>query len=131
MPKFQTGKPKTGGRAKGTPNAATADIRALTDTIVGPRRRAFWKKLREQADAGTLDNPVLLRLLEYRYGRAPAEPPEPPTVTPIGDPLRALAIKLLRLDGEDFRMAVAAIFAHEVSTAPPKALPERGNHDHA
>jgi hypothetical protein len=100
MPKFETGKPKTGSR----------------------------KAFRARLAAGQLAPALETMLWSYTYGCPPADGPEPLAPTPA-EPLRALAVRLLRLEGEDFRMALAGIFGHEVSTAPPKALPEGGTPD--
>jgi hypothetical protein len=93
--------------------------------IIGPQRRAFWKKLRERADAGTLETPILLRLLEYRYGRPPAAPPElPPAPAIPADPMGALALKLVALP-----LLPSAMFKAEavhVFSAPAALQP----HDH-
>jgi hypothetical protein len=124
MPKFETGKPKTGGRKAGTPNATTGEARALAHRLLNSPR--YRKAFRARLEAGQLAPALETMLWSCVYGRPPADAPEPLAPTPA-EPLRALAVKLLRLEGEDFRMALAGIFAHEISTAPPKALPEGGN----
>ena len=60
---------KTGGRRKGTPNRLTRDVQVLMDAVfskVDPIKKleALLASESDKVQAG-----VLLRLLEYRYGR--------------------------------------------------------------
>jgi hypothetical protein len=60
---------KTGGRKKGTPNRLTRDVQAFVDAIfckVDPidKLETLLASESERVQAG-----VLLRLLEYRYGK--------------------------------------------------------------
>lgn len=102
------------------------EVRARSQRLLNsPKCR---KAFRARLEAGQLAPALETMLGSYAYGRPPADAPEPLTPTPA-EPLRLLTLKMLRLEGDDFPMALAGIFAHEVSTAPPKALTEGGNPD--
>jgi hypothetical protein len=123
MAKFTTGNTAGKGRKPGSVNVATAEGRSLATRLLSSAK--YRRNFRQRLESGTLAPPLEALMWAYAYGRPPADPPEPLTPIPA-EPLRALAVKLFRLEGEDFRMALAGICAHEVSTAPPKALPEGG-----
>jgi len=45
--KFQKGRPKTGGRKKGTPNRSAADLKGLITAIVNERMDTLQERLKE------------------------------------------------------------------------------------
>lgn len=64
---------KTGGRKKGTPNVATRDVQELVNAIfakIDPVEKAL-----QIFNSGNLksETALLMRLLEYRYGK-PVQP---------------------------------------------------------
>ena len=69
MPRNQwhKGKPKTGGRTKGTPNKATLEIRELAQAIL--TRPAYQTNLRRLADRGKLPPHLETLLYHYAWGK--------------------------------------------------------------
>jgi hypothetical protein len=69
VPKFAKGHPKLGGRAPGTPNHNTAEVRALARSLVGDPE--YVEQFKERLLSGTLA-PVLERMIwEYSFGKPP------------------------------------------------------------
>jgi len=62
---------RLGGRTKGTPNKATAKVRAFLDRVFDKAFAdpAFEQRLQQQVIDGTIDTKLLLGLLAYYAGR--------------------------------------------------------------
>ena len=66
---------KTGGRKKGTPNKATADVRALAEKY-GPKAIAELARLATKAKSEATRVAAIRELLDRAYGR-PGQPLKP------------------------------------------------------
>lgn len=91
MPGRPKGLPKTGGRQKGTPNKATADIKAVAREYSGDALDTLIKLLKRD------DNPAAQlgaarELLDRGYGK----PTQMVAGDPDGDPIRAVTEIVLR-----------------------------------
>jgi hypothetical protein len=127
MPKFEKGNQAAKGHksAKSVPLVRdNGDLRAFLARVV--TGAAYRKRLRQRLESGTLAPTIEAAVLAYVLGKPPADAPELPTPPAIpGDPLAALALKLIRLDGENFRLALEALFLQSTSAPEPDphALP--------
>lgn len=75
MPRFETGRPETGGRKAGAPNATTGEVRARSQRLLNsPKCR---KAFRARLEAGQLAPAPETMLWSYANGRPPADAPEP------------------------------------------------------
>lgn len=76
---FRPGHPKVGGRKPGAPNRVTKDVAAICQALTLGNRK-FLKAIKNQLDQGACHPTIVVRLIEYGYGK-PAErvasiPPE-------------------------------------------------------
>ncbi len=97
---------KTGGRQKGTPNKATAEVRALAQEY-GPDALKELHRLSNEAQSETARVSACNAILERAYGRSPASVPIEIDLPPIET-------------AEDVSKAVAAIIQ---TTADGKISP--------
>lgn len=71
------------GRAKGTPNKVTVEIRKLSQSLTFDNP-AYLERIRAGLENGTLDTALEIRILEYGYGKPKQEieitVPESPAV---------------------------------------------------
>lgn len=56
---------KGGGRPKGTPNKATAEIRALAQALFD---QDYWQRCKQRLQSGRIAPAVESKLLAYAYG---------------------------------------------------------------
>jgi hypothetical protein len=64
---FQSGKPKTGGRKKGTPNKATREIREVAVGLL--EDPDYQRRLRTRLLGGKLPPQIESLLFHYAYGK--------------------------------------------------------------
>jgi len=71
------------GRAKGTPNKVTVEIRKLAQSLTFDNPR-YLERIRLGLENGTLDTALEIRILEYAHGKPPQkielDVPESPVV---------------------------------------------------
>lgn len=61
--KFEKGKPKTGGRTKGTPNAITSDLREYVKTTLENNQQEFINRMEALDNEGFCR--IYLKLMEF------------------------------------------------------------------
>jgi hypothetical protein len=91
------GQPKTGGRQKGTPNRATADVRALAQDY-GPDAIKTLAELMEKATSEQARVAAARELLDRAYGKAAQQLAVDATVRGM-----SLAEELANLNENDLR----------------------------
>jgi len=73
---FRPGHPKVGGRRSGAPNRVTKDVAAICQALTLGNRK-FLKAIKNQLDQGACHPTIVVRLIEYGYGK-PVERVAPP-----------------------------------------------------
>ena len=65
---FRPGHPKVGGRKPGAPNRVTKDVAATCQALTLGNRK-FLKAIKNQLDQGACHPTIVVRLIEYAYGK--------------------------------------------------------------
>lgn len=111
---FRPGHPKAGGRAPGVPNKVTKDVAAICQALTLGNRR-FLKAIKNQLDQGACHPTIVVRLIEYGYGK-PVERVAPP-------PPEGASVDLEKLTDEEIEFMERIIRKAGIpSSLPPSSL---------
>lgn len=79
------GTPKTGGRSKGTPNRATADVKSLAQ-LHGPAAIAEAVRIMQKSESDQARMAAIKEILDRAYGKAT----QPISGDDTADPIRSI-----------------------------------------